>query len=186
MSDEDAFLAAVRAAPDDNTPRLVYADWLDEHGRPGGAFLRAECELSALNPADPRRSELQAVVRGTSAGVDPGWLAAVSRAPIENCGVEFQFRCPRRWEELRPSADEAVRFCDECRREVVFCRTIEVAQTHAALGDCIAVDPRLARKPRDLESSFWELGMVMGMALPGEEEADPKGEEPPPGRRGRR
>src|SRR5262249_35576893 len=48
MNDEAAFLAAIAAAPDDNTTRLVYADWLDEHGRPEGAFLRTECELATL------------------------------------------------------------------------------------------------------------------------------------------
>jgi uncharacterized protein (TIGR02996 family) len=32
--DELALLAAVLASPGDDTPRLVYADWLDEHGRP--------------------------------------------------------------------------------------------------------------------------------------------------------
>ncbi len=32
MSDEAALLAAVRAALDDDVPRLVYADWLEEIG----------------------------------------------------------------------------------------------------------------------------------------------------------
>ena len=30
MSEEDAFLAALRELPTDDTTRLVYADWLDE------------------------------------------------------------------------------------------------------------------------------------------------------------
>ena len=30
-ADELAFLAAIRAAPEDDVPRLVYADWLEEH-----------------------------------------------------------------------------------------------------------------------------------------------------------
>src|SRR5262245_25150970 len=33
MSEEDGFLAAIKASPEDDAPRLVYADWLDEHGR---------------------------------------------------------------------------------------------------------------------------------------------------------
>ncbi len=33
MSDEDAFLRAIQATPNDQLPRLVYADWLEEHGR---------------------------------------------------------------------------------------------------------------------------------------------------------
>ena len=31
--DELALLKAVASRPDDDLPRLVYADWLDEHGR---------------------------------------------------------------------------------------------------------------------------------------------------------
>ncbi|VTR94454.1 unnamed protein product [Gemmata massiliana] len=38
MSDEAAFLAALKANPVDDTARLVYADWLDENGEP----VRAE------------------------------------------------------------------------------------------------------------------------------------------------
>jgi uncharacterized protein (TIGR02996 family) len=44
MSDRAAFLTAIAAAPDDDLPRLVYADWLDEHGEPGRAeFIRLQC-----------------------------------------------------------------------------------------------------------------------------------------------
>src|SRR5437762_3565851 len=32
MSDEAALSAAIRANPEEDTPRLVYADWLDEQG----------------------------------------------------------------------------------------------------------------------------------------------------------
>jgi uncharacterized protein (TIGR02996 family) len=32
MTDADAFLRAIIGAPDDDLPRLVYADWLDERG----------------------------------------------------------------------------------------------------------------------------------------------------------
>ncbi len=46
MSDRLSLLAAIAAAPDDDLPRLVYADWLDEsgtaHDRIRAEFLRAE------------------------------------------------------------------------------------------------------------------------------------------------
>ena len=42
------FLAAICANPDDDAPRLVYADWLDEHGDPRGEFIRVQVELAAL------------------------------------------------------------------------------------------------------------------------------------------
>jgi len=41
MSDEAALLRAIHTNPDDDTPRLVYADWLDENGQPERAeFIR--------------------------------------------------------------------------------------------------------------------------------------------------
>jgi hypothetical protein len=100
--------------------------------------------------------------------------------------IDFSFQCPKRWEQLRPTEDEAVRFCDQCRRQVFFCTSLEVAQTHAAVGDCIAVDPRLARQPGDLESNLWETGLVVGMPLIDEEPPDKGDEMPGEGRRGRR
>ena len=39
MTDHDALIASVLATPDDDAPRLVYADWLDEHGQPERAAL---------------------------------------------------------------------------------------------------------------------------------------------------
>jgi len=37
MNDEAAFIAAIAAAPDDEAPHKVFADWLDEHDRPEDA-----------------------------------------------------------------------------------------------------------------------------------------------------
>jgi uncharacterized protein (TIGR02996 family) len=42
-----ALLAEARERPEDDTPRLVLADWLEEHGDPGRAeFLRLQCRLA--------------------------------------------------------------------------------------------------------------------------------------------
>ncbi len=47
MSDEDALLAAIAAHPDEDTPRLAYADWLDEHDQPIRAeFIRVQIDIS--------------------------------------------------------------------------------------------------------------------------------------------
>ena len=49
MSDEDALLAAIAAHPDEDTPRLAYADWLDEHDRPIRAeFIRLQIEVARV------------------------------------------------------------------------------------------------------------------------------------------
>ena len=50
-TDEQSFLAAIYAAPDDDTPRLVFADWLQENGdEPRAEFIRIQCELERLYP----------------------------------------------------------------------------------------------------------------------------------------
>jgi uncharacterized protein (TIGR02996 family) len=59
MPDEDGFLQSILDDPDDDTPRLVYADWLDENGEPArGAFIRAQCRLARLEEDDPARLPL--------------------------------------------------------------------------------------------------------------------------------
>jgi uncharacterized protein (TIGR02996 family) len=45
VKEEDALVAAIRAKPEEDTPRLAYADWLDERDRSGGDYLRAEVAL---------------------------------------------------------------------------------------------------------------------------------------------
>ncbi len=48
-SERDALLAAICANPEDDTPRLVFADWLDENGSAKWAeLIRVECELARL------------------------------------------------------------------------------------------------------------------------------------------
>jgi uncharacterized protein (TIGR02996 family) len=60
MSDEDALLAAIIAHPDEDTPRLMYADWLDDHGQPDRAeFIRIQCAPDADEAAEERAAELE-------------------------------------------------------------------------------------------------------------------------------
>lgn len=59
MSDEIAFLKAAQAQPDDDTLRLVYADWLEEQGRTSQAqFVRLQVRRSQLDLFDPDRPGL--------------------------------------------------------------------------------------------------------------------------------
>ena len=54
MTLDPALLAAVAAAPDDDLPRLVAADWLDDHGHPDHAeFIRAQVRLATTDPWEP-------------------------------------------------------------------------------------------------------------------------------------
>lgn len=59
MSIDDDFIQTIIASPDDDAPRLVYADWLEEQGDPRGEFIRIQCELAKMPEDDPRRWDLE-------------------------------------------------------------------------------------------------------------------------------
>jgi uncharacterized protein (TIGR02996 family) len=49
-----ALEAAIVAHAEEDTPRLAYADWLDENGDPDrAAFIRVQCRLAEVSPAHP-------------------------------------------------------------------------------------------------------------------------------------
>jgi uncharacterized protein (TIGR02996 family) len=55
MTDGDALRRVILAEPDEDTPRLVYADWLQENGQPErGDFIRAQIEAVRADPFGPR------------------------------------------------------------------------------------------------------------------------------------
>ncbi len=61
MSSDEAFLRDICEHPDDEAPRLVYADWLEEHGNEARAeFIRVECELEHTEEYSPRWRQLSA------------------------------------------------------------------------------------------------------------------------------
>jgi uncharacterized protein (TIGR02996 family) len=45
-----AFLQAIKEQPEDDTPRLILADWLEERGDPRGELLRLQVTLARLLP----------------------------------------------------------------------------------------------------------------------------------------
>jgi uncharacterized protein (TIGR02996 family) len=54
MSDRDALLAAIRAQPDEDVSRLMFADYLEEHDEPRrAAFIRAQVELARTPRWEP-------------------------------------------------------------------------------------------------------------------------------------
>jgi uncharacterized protein (TIGR02996 family) len=56
VTDRDALFAAILANPDEDTPRLALADWLEEHGDARyAAFIRKQIELAKVPEWDPLR-----------------------------------------------------------------------------------------------------------------------------------
>lgn len=63
QTEAEAFLQRIRAYPDDDAQRLIFADWLDEEGDPRGRFIRVQLALAELAEDDPARKDLAPVER---------------------------------------------------------------------------------------------------------------------------
>jgi uncharacterized protein (TIGR02996 family) len=84
MTDDEAFIRAIVEARGDDTPRLAYADWLDERDDPRSKFLRAEHEWAR------KRRKKDAVLK-LAAKLDALWVARVSRPPVGACCEHIRF-----------------------------------------------------------------------------------------------
>jgi uncharacterized protein (TIGR02996 family) len=74
MASERAFLADISEHVEDDAPRLVYADWLEDQGRPErSAFIRLQIEHARLEADDPRRFDLAEREREILAGHSSEW-----------------------------------------------------------------------------------------------------------------
>jgi uncharacterized protein (TIGR02996 family) len=89
MSTEADLIAAILAAPDDDAPRLVYADWLLERGDPRGELIVVQCELARTSWTSPRHAVLAARSRALLAAHRRRW-DEVARRLVP--GGAFDFR----------------------------------------------------------------------------------------------
>ncbi len=92
--DDASLLRAVAAAGDDSLPRLVHADWLDEHGHAARAeFIRTQCALTADDLTAERRQVLRLRERELLDEHRQTWCDAIG-FPVED--VQFERGYPER------------------------------------------------------------------------------------------
>lgn len=81
MTDADAFLQTILDDPDDDLPRLIFADWLEEHGDTGRAeFIRAQLERATLPVGSDRSQQLLGRERTLLRQHGAHWLQPIRQA----------------------------------------------------------------------------------------------------------
>jgi uncharacterized protein (TIGR02996 family) len=65
-----AFLRAIKDTPGDDTPRLAFADWLQERGDPRGEMIRWSCVIARTPHGTPEWDALHARLRPWAEGGD--------------------------------------------------------------------------------------------------------------------
>jgi uncharacterized protein (TIGR02996 family) len=78
-----AFLADAKANPEDDTARLVLADWLDDHAeaeedRARAEFLRLQCQRAAADDSDPDWRKWEERERELIRRFAPRWLGPLA------------------------------------------------------------------------------------------------------------
>jgi uncharacterized protein (TIGR02996 family) len=166
MSYPDAFPQAILNDPEDDTVRLIYADWLEERGDPRGEFIRVQCRLPGLPAGHPERAELKGRERELLRRHAGEWSQPVSRLLVADWTFRRGFI-----DEVTMRADCLLRDAEVLFRAVPLrCLRIERVGWHltALLGlpqltRLAALDLDLAnhyRTPSEIES----LGGLIGLS----------------------
>ncbi len=83
-----SLLHACKQEPDDDTPRLVLSDWLEEHGATALAQLvRLQCRASRMSNRERQHQRVDRRVRELEEACAAEWLQ-----PLRSCGVDPAFR----------------------------------------------------------------------------------------------
>jgi uncharacterized protein (TIGR02996 family) len=77
MRDEEEFLPAIAAAPTDDLPRLVYADWLEERGDPRATYLRLATQVAGRIRDGLPFEDLRSALHGTYEAAVADWRRQV-------------------------------------------------------------------------------------------------------------
>jgi uncharacterized protein (TIGR02996 family) len=91
----EAFLADIRAAPDDDFPRMIYADWLEDNGgdeaeRARGRFIRLQCQAEKLPENSAERNDLTRQAAALEKKHARAWLGLL--AEIRGTDSQTPFR----------------------------------------------------------------------------------------------
>jgi uncharacterized protein (TIGR02996 family) len=157
LSQHEAFLRAIFDAPADDTPRLVYADFLEENGEADRAeLIRAQCELARMPGAsDPSRAAALNRRIGELASALP-W------SPLARQTGQRSFA--RGFGAKEPIALDAAALADPA----AFRAAVVAGAPHWFGADALAVRPGRPLQPADVEALFalpftqqvreWDLG----------------------------
>ncbi|MFO0842539.1 MAG: TIGR02996 domain-containing protein [Gemmataceae bacterium] len=154
-----AFESDLVAHPDDDTPRLVLADWLEEHGDGHAAaraeFIRVQVELARLGKDDPGHDELRRREEVLLAAHRDHWLGPLAGVVTDAVWVRgFPQRMKLGVRAFMDNADEIFR-----QAPVLHLQLLRINQTKMTMDE-------LAACPH--------FGKLRGLSLPGSQIGDTK------------
>ncbi len=157
MGMHEAFMADIRANPDD-APRLVYADWLDDHGDPDrAAFIRAQCRLASMGRYEPERYDLEGEAERLLAANAKKWLKPLAKITTR---VEWARGFPDR---ISLPADKFVKQGEEAFAAAPALREYRVLQAKDGWEKMLKC--KTLARVRSLDAGSHRLGLARVQAL---------------------
>ena len=92
MVQQGHFIQAILANPDDDAPRLVFADWLEERGDPWGEFIRVQCALAHEQSISGQRYHELYARQSRLLHEHPEWHEPLHTLGISLASPSFSFR----------------------------------------------------------------------------------------------
>lgn len=136
-----AFLRDIAEHPEDDTPRLIYADWLAEQGEDDrGDLIRVQCALAKMEDDNPRKKELEDKERQLLKGAQNRWEAAHLRNKYGATVVKIERGIPN---EIQITPQNLVKNSKEIFREAPTIRGVDIGLTSA--DDYTAFNRRATR-----------------------------------------
>jgi uncharacterized protein (TIGR02996 family) len=138
MSDELALLAAIRDNPDEDTPRLVYADWLQEHDQHERAeFIRLQCAVARMPPgkeASAKAKQAERLLKANKvAWFGPLWKKFHSTKPaVGHCRIDRGFIT-----SLKGYVSDFIKVADQIAIHAPCVRTAHVTGVRDDLGSLL-------------------------------------------------
>ncbi len=152
---DDAFLKAILADPDDDTHRLVYADWLEENGGEAelarAEFIRVQVEADRLKKGKARTAlerRARALLKANPAWERPITEPGLGSKPVFRRGFLHQVTLP---------AFRFVRVADELFAAAPTVRSVIFPTPLNEIDDLVAC-PALARLTEADLSQFCQCG----------------------------
>lgn len=160
--DDAEFLAAIEAEPDNDEPRLIYADWLSERGDPRGEFIVLQCRAHQAQGWERESLTNQAdnILRDHS----ETWLGALSGLADVRATAQPRHKVPMRMSWYRRSTSYI--FFERGFPDRVRVSLAEVAELDPSVLDLApAITLRPTETPR-LESDLVRLAGDRGTFEP--------------------
>ncbi len=181
----DAFLADILEHPEDDTPRLVFADWLEDNGEADRAeFIRVQIEAARLGRYEPRREALEQRIKALLDRYRKTWLQEVTAWARPGAWFERGFvgkvECPAGQllksaaELFRRAPVQAIVLKDASADQVValaaapfLARLTDISLTHISIQPVAALlaSPHLGRLLGFSLTSYSPLGPDLGRSL---------------------